>query len=207
MVKVCLYSQHSTHLLRRYNMQIPCPKKNMQIYSTLPSNRSITMFFIWFECLQTQFICLSITIVHPLDIILHDADPWPVVFMFQSLGSPALKRLRKARFWLEWACLQVQQSCFWPFSGDLVLLLANVICRRTQLQLILEIQKASVFLVCWIFAVFFLISVLFNSGITHYRSIFKEHRSFSARQKPCINQATAEGKATHGLSLTRKQEI
>jgi len=34
------------------------------------------------------------------------------------------------------------------------------------LQMILEIQKASVFLVCWIFAVFFLISVLFNSGIS-----------------------------------------
>lgn len=59
----------------------------------------------------------------------------------------------------------------------------------------------------WIFAVFFLISVLFNSGIAHYRSIFKEHCRLSSRQKPYINQATTEGKVTQCLSLTRKQEI
>lgn len=109
--------------------------------------------------------------VSPLQLYIHLISFYMQILdllslMYQSLGSPALKRLRKARFWLEWACLQVQQSCFWPFSGDLVLLLANVICRRIQLLLILEIQKASVFLVCWIFAVFFLISVLFNSGIS-----------------------------------------
>lgn len=198
MVKVCVYSPTSKLLLRRYNMQI---------HSALASDRSITMFFIWFEFLQTQFICFSITIVHPLDFILH-ADPWPVVFNVSVSGLSGTKEVAESQVLIGMGLL----------AGSTVMLLTLLWgscvvvgkCDLSENSIATDSRDTkgfSLFGMLDIRCVFPHFRSIQFGHITHYRSIFKEHRCFSSRQKPYINQATAEGKPTQGLSLTRKQEI